>query len=174
MKVTVEMHGLEGVLATLQSLPAEIVSKRGGPVRAALRKGANVIAEQARKNAPEDTGALKASIIVTRGKHLGGKKGERYLVRVGKPFKREYVKNRRNIQKGRATQTTAKTYELEELPAIYGRWIEYGTSKMAAKPWLRPAFSAKSAEAMLVAENDLKNSIDKIVKKLARQNRAKK
>ena len=38
MKVEFKLQGVDGVLATLQSLPAEVVSKRGGPVKAALRK----------------------------------------------------------------------------------------------------------------------------------------
>ncbi|MGO4154339.1 HK97-gp10 family putative phage morphogenesis protein [Cupriavidus sp. YAF13] len=31
--------------------------------------------------------------------------------------------------------------------AYYGRFVEYGTSKMAAKPFLRPAFEAKKRAA---------------------------
>ena len=50
MKVEVKVSGLDGVLDTLKSLPAEVVSKRGGPVRAALRKGAVVIQKQEKAN----------------------------------------------------------------------------------------------------------------------------
>ena len=47
MKLEMNLQGTEGVLATLRSLPPELVSKRGGPVKTALRKGAQVIRKQA-------------------------------------------------------------------------------------------------------------------------------
>ena len=50
MKVEVKLPGLEGVLDTLKSLPPELVSKRGGPVLAALKKGAKVIQLQEKAN----------------------------------------------------------------------------------------------------------------------------
>lgn len=49
MKVVTKMEGLEGVLATLKSLPPELVSKGGGPVRFAVRKAANIIRDEARR-----------------------------------------------------------------------------------------------------------------------------
>jgi HK97 gp10 family phage protein len=166
MKVEVKMHGLEGVLATLQSLPAEIVSKRGGPVKSSLRKAANVIAKQAKSNlqqvvanADDDskkysTGLLLKNLIVTRGKKPISSKGERYLVRVrAKSYQRK--------GKPMTTRLTASA-------------LEYGTSKQPAEPWLRPAASAKAAEAMATFETELLKSVDRVVKKLARQNRAKK
>ncbi|CAJ5616505.1 phage protein, HK97 gp10 family [Burkholderia pseudomallei] len=39
--------------------------------------------------------------------------------------------------------------------AFYGRFVEHGTSKMAAKPFLRPAYEAKKA--------DVKNAIDDVI-----------
>ena len=131
-----KLSGLDGVLDMLKKLPPEVVSKRGGPVRQALRKGALVIRDEARQRVPIDSGDLRDSLVVTRAKYQG--KGEKYIVRSGGKILRQYVKNRRNLQKNRATQTTAKTYELDEPPAIYGRFLEYGTSKMPARPWLRP------------------------------------
>ena len=43
---TTQIEGLAGVLDTLKRLPPEIVSKRGGPVRAALNKAARMIQKQ--------------------------------------------------------------------------------------------------------------------------------
>jgi len=50
MKVEVQLEGLQGVLETLKALPSELVSRNGGPVRSALRKGALVIFKQANSN----------------------------------------------------------------------------------------------------------------------------
>jgi hypothetical protein len=156
MKVDVNMTGLEGVLATLQSLPPELVSKRGGPVKSALRKGAVVIALEARKNlqqvtqGEDTTGLLLENLVVTRGKAIFGSKGERYLVR---------VRRKSYVRKGKPV-TTLKAAQL----------LEYGSAKQPMEPWLRPAFAAKAQQAMQTAETELVRQLDRVVKKLAKQN----
>ena len=166
MRVELQLHGLEGVLATLQSLPPEIVSKRGGPVKAALRKGALVIlkAEQANlaavtANATDDdkrlsTGFLSKNLIASRGKAPTSGKGERYLVRV----RRKTYPDR----KGKPV-TTLKVAQL----------LEYGSSQQPAEPWIRPAFLSKAADVIRTVESELVKGIDRIVKKLAAQNKGR-
>ena len=78
--VELKVTGLDGVLDMLKKLPPEIVSKRGGPVRAALRKGALVIQKQEKANLQAiisgtndegerlSTGLLMDNVIVSRGK----------------------------------------------------------------------------------------------------------
>jgi HK97 gp10 family phage protein len=165
MQVEVKMTGLNGVLETLKSLPPEIVSKRGGPVKSALRKGARVIYAAARQNlesvtsnATDDgkrysTGLLLKNLVVTRGKKPFGSKGERYLVRV----------RRKSYQRKGKSITTLATANL----------LEYGSVKQPMEPWLRPAFNAKAEEAIRVTEAELLRQIDRVVKKLAQQNKGK-
>ena len=162
MKTFVDVSGLDDVLRMLQQLPAEVVSKRGGPVKLALKKGATVIYKQADINlmlatqglVSDDkqysTGLLRKNLIVSRGKEPVGSKGERYLVRV----RRKSYPNR----KGEVT-TTLKTAQI----------LEYGSSKQQPDPWIRPAFESKAEEAIRVISDDLRERLDKIVKKLARQ-----
>lgn len=164
MRVDIEMHGLNGVLETLRSLPAEVVSKRGGPVRAALRKGALVIHRQELANLQavtatatddekrESTGFLAKNVVVTRGKEPHGTKGERYLVRV-----------RRKTYPDRKGVTTLQTAQL----------LEYGSSQQPAEPWIRPAFESRAREAIHTVERELLAGIDRIVRKLARQNQGR-
>lgn len=166
MRVEILLTGLSGVLATLQSLPAEVVSKRGGPVKAALRKGALVIlkAEKANLRAviaadaalarQESTGLLMSSIIASRGKAPTEGKGERYLVRI----KRKTYPKRRG-----KTVTTLKSAQI----------LEYGSAHQVAKPWIRPAFLANAQKAINTVEVELVSQIDKVVAKLAAQNRGK-
>lgn len=162
--VTVKLTGVDGALETLKSLPAEVVSKRGGPVKAALRAGARVIQREAALNlahatenltvdGEESTGLLLKSLIVSRGKSPSGVNGERYLVRV----------KRRAYQREGKTVTTLQT----------ARFLEYGTSKQPAEPWLRPAFNAKAQQAISTTTTELTKAIDRVVKKLAAQNRGK-
>lgn len=161
MKIEIHLSGLDGVLDLLKSLPPEIVSKRGGPVRQALRKGALVIHKQAALNLAtatanagadekkHSTGLLKANLVVTRGKEPTGTKGERYLVRV----------RRKSYKRKGQTVTTQNT----------ARFLEYGSSQQPAEPWLRPAFLAKAGEAINTTVTELNKSIDRIVKKLGKK-----
>jgi HK97 gp10 family phage protein len=162
--VTVKLTGVDGVIETLKALPPEIVSKRGGPVKAALRAGARVILREAALNlahatenltadGQESTGLLLKSLIASRGKPPAGVNGERYLVR----FKR------RVYQREGKPVTTLQT----------ARFLEYGTSQQPAEPFLRPAFNAKAAQAISVTTAELTKAIDRVVKKLAAQNRGK-
>lgn len=161
----VKLHGLEGVIEALQALPAEIVSKRGGPVRAALRKGGDVILKQlkinlrqvtARAGVPDEqstsTGFLLTQAVTTRGKPPTDGKGERYLVR----FRKKRYPDRKLV-------TALKTAHL----------LEYGSEKQPAEPFIRPAYETQAGAALRVIESDLAASIARITRKLARDAKAK-
>lgn len=172
MKVELNLQGMEGVLSTLKSLPPEIVSKRGGPVKLALAKGARLIRDEAIKNVKasiarngeQSTGLLEKSIIASRGKAPIGGKGERYLVRVKrKAYDQEKISKKESRAKGRKRVTTLQTANL----------LEYGSSHQPATPWLRPAVQNKGEQAINVITEDLKRRIDLVVKKLAQQNAGK-
>lgn len=177
MKVEMNIQGLEGVLDLLKSLPAEIVSKNGGPVKAALKDGALVIHKEAisrldvvvsNQTTDDDkanTGLLQKNVIVSRGKQPFGSKGERYLVRVRrKTYNRKAEQNAKGRKaKKEAAVTTLKTAQL----------LEYGSSQQQKEPWLRPAFLTKAEEAIKVTTESLIKRLDKVVKKLSR-NKGKK
>ena len=153
------LTGVDGLLKTLKSLPPEIVSKRGGPVKLALAKGARFLRDKAKanltsqiaRNGDESTGLLLQNVIASRGKAPFDGNGERYLVRV----------KRKSYNKGKAT--TLQTANL----------LEYGSEHQPATPWLRPALNAHGRETINVVVNDLKNRIDKVIAKLAQQNSGK-
>ncbi len=152
---SIELKGLDGALEMLQKLPPEVVSKRGGPVRAALRKAGsilrkqavaniNVVTRNATKEQSESTGFLAKNISVRRGKQTDSN-GERYIVG---PRKRTYSKAGTRV----STLQTAS-------------FLEYGTAKQPAEPWLRPALASKGQEAIKAFEQDLLKSIDNIAEK---------
>ncbi len=165
--ITLQLSGLDGVLATLQSLPAEVVSKRGGPVKAALRKGALVILKEAKQNLrisvsnnpTYSSGLLEKNLIASRGKAPTGSKGERYLVRV----RRKVYPGKSGKSGGGNAVTTLAAANL----------LEYGSSKQPAEPWLRPAFNSKAQEAIHTVEGELIKGIDRVVAKLASQNKGR-
>ena len=161
---TLSLSGLDGVLRTLQELPAEVVSKNGGPVKIALKRGAQVILREAALNLArstealgtddyETTGLLLSALVATRGKAPSGGNGERYLVR---------VKKLKYNRPGPETNTRATA-----------SWLEYGSEKQPAEPWLRPAFASSAPQAIQTIEKELLSAIQRVVRKLARQNGAR-
>ena len=105
-----------------------------GPITAAIEKkaldrletAAEQVAERARVLVPKDTHALEKSIRVVR------LKGDPKLnVRV-------YAGNRKRRKEG---------------GAFYAHMVEYGTVKMKAKPFLRPAFNAVKGRVKGIVEN---------------------
>lgn len=151
-------RGMDDALALLKALPAELVSRRGGPVKSALRKGAVVLFKQAKLNlqasvqaksdeeAARSTGLLAANLVVTRGKAPTSGNGERYLVRV----------RRKSYQRaGKEPVTTLKSAQL----------LEYGSSEQPPEPWLRPAFETRKGEAVQVVQVELVRGLERVVKK---------
>jgi len=162
MKVDMDLQGVDGVLATLRSLPPEVVSKRGGPVKLALAKGARELRDEAKKNlraaiainGDDSSGLLEKNVIASRGKAPTFGKGERYLVR---------VKRKTYPDRSGKPVTTRKTANL----------LEYGSSHQPATPWLRPAVQSKGQKIINTVTTDLVKRLDKVVQKLALQNKAR-
>lgn len=177
---SVRIEGLRGVLQTLRDLPPELVSKGGGPVRTALRRAAVLIQKQAQANVErivadpniggresKSSGALRDSITTRRLRMPSGQKGERYWIGIA-PLKRKYADTRKNRRK----QRVGKFYVI--LPPTYYAWfLEDGTERQSAKPFMRPAFEAKRAEAVTLFATELPRAIDRIVKRIERANKGK-
>lgn len=156
------VKGLEGLLLALRELPTEVAGKNGGPARGALARGAKIIRDEARLNAPKDSGELAKNIVMKRDtKPRQSGVGERYTVGVRGGSKR-YANTKRNVRKGRAGaeyKTAGNTY--------YWRFKEFGTEKMKAEPFLRPAFESKKQQALSVIAETLRKGIERAAKKVA-------
>jgi len=163
MKADVQISGVEGVLAMLQRLPPEVVSKRGGPVRKVLRRAATLIRKEAQSRfrvavagvgktgITDTTGFTEKRIIVRKAKYA--QKGERMVVtvRYGQPHPSG------NRFRGRVIFANDIAFIMEA-----------GTSKQPATPWMRPAFAAKASDAIALVERDLPREIERIATRLAR------
>ncbi len=162
MKMEMKIQGGDGLLATLQALPPEIVSKRGGPVKLALAKGARMLRDQATENfrrsaavdGADSTDTTVNSIIASRGKAPTGTKGERQLVRV----KRKVFVNARG-----AKTTTLRAAQL----------MEWGSARQPARPWLRPAVQRRGTQIIDAITEDLLRRVELITKRLAAKNGGK-
>lgn len=155
MADTQTLHGLDDVLRKLKALPPEIVSKRGGPVKSALRKGGKVIQQEAIANLQANanhadsypnTGLLAKSVGLGRDpKPQQSGANERYRVFV----------RRKKYPNGFKTVAAA-------------RFLEFGNARQAAKPWLLPAFMSKRQEALNTVVRELNAGIDRIIRKLSK------
>jgi len=154
----IELTGIDNVLTMLRTLPAEVVSKRGGPVKTWLRKGAkhlqkkmldrlqHVTSNETTHPERENTQTLMKSSIVTRGKAPSDGKGERYLVR----WKR--------VTYNRAGKpvTTHKTAQL----------LEYGSGEQPAEPFIRPTVQTDAPATIALITNGLAADVDRIAQRL--------
>ena len=174
----VRIEGLDSVMKTLRELPAEVVSKNGGPVRAALRRGAVIIQKQAMANVQEivdtpnvdgrfvSTGLAKKSIRIKRVRPLNRQKGEAFIIAVRpQPYQGRRIMGKRHK---RAPLRARSTRDLQTNDVLF--MLEAGTERRRAMPWMRPAFEAKKGEALQVFATELPRAIDRAVKKLAMKN----
>ena len=166
--MTINVEGLGESLKVLESLPSEMVSKRGGPVRRALAKAARTIRDPARKNLRASlseynpvsssgqmiiNSGLTAKNVVSKLKRMkGGEKGEWYTVTVAYKPHPNYPDNRYR----------GKQIKFNDIAFF----VENGTSKQPARPWLRPAYEQNKEKAVQVFDQDLAQRLNILVAQL--------
>lgn len=97
---------------------------------AALKKAGEVILEEAKNNVPERTGKLKNGLKVSGVKSKNGRK----YVLVG-------------IQKS------------DNSEIFYGKFFEFGTSKMKAKPFMAPAYESKKRAVTEIIKEEIRRGL---------------
>jgi len=134
-----EVKGLKELDAFLATLPEEI---QRSMLSGALRDAAKPIMDQAALNvlmlfggSPRSSGVLFSHITRSKYKRTG------YAARVNVTIKRPRGAAAKSPQ---IINGVRKPYGQD---AFYGRFLEFGTSKMQARPWLRPAGIAKQDDA---------------------------
>jgi HK97 gp10 family phage protein len=140
---TVEVKGLRELReALVKKIPAEM---QGKVLQSALAAGARPIVADAKARAPKKTGTLRRSLFSFRVKSAStGTREERAIrPRQGKKFQKA----------GR--------------DAFYWRFVEFGTAKMPAQPFLRPAFESKKQDALAAIVKQLGVAIEKAARKAA-------
>ncbi|KQN91554.1 hypothetical protein ASE90_01745 [Sphingomonas sp. Leaf67] len=122
--MTVKVTGFRDLNRKLErlakGLPASVV-------RQALREGAQVIADEAKRLAPVDTGALRDSIAVTDD-------------RDGKLYGRPGVEGGVSVYVGPVGST-------DDGDVYYAKFVEFGTARHVAQPFMRPAIQGRRDEA---------------------------
>lgn len=104
------------LIETLQKFPKNI---QKNVMVGAVRAGANIIRDEARRKVPIKTGTLKKSIVSIQRKAQNG------LITFS------------------VTPSKGKTND-----GWYAHFVEFGTSHSSAKPFLRPAFDQSNNESL--------------------------
>ena len=137
----VELHD-GGIFAMLDQLPGAIQAKA---IRPAAQAGAQVLYDEVKMRAPMSSAPHKS------GKQTyspGNLKAAIY-----------------QAYSPESSQDGAHVYHVSwnKQKAFYGQFIEYGTVKMAARPFLRPAYDAKKQAALDAAEKVLGQKLDEVL-----------
>lgn len=129
-----EIKGLEELIKNLNSLPDKLEKR---VLRAAVRQGANAIKKKAQEFVPVDKGDLKKSIKVS------GEKAKPGVI----AFKIRPTENKK-----------------KRISVFYGRFQEFGTSKMAAHPFMRPAYDEAGENVLNAVIDTIKSKLPEVMK----------
>lgn len=159
---------LEAGLAELSKATARNTMQR------ALTKAAEPMKDAAERNAPERTGALKRSIIVTSktNNRIGKKEYGATLAAGG--TKAQAVSALRDARRSKGYgESFAEVYmgpaKGSKRDAIKALVQEFGSRKQAAQPYLRPAFDAEAQGVIDRVAGELSTEIDKSVQRARRR-----
>jgi HK97 gp10 family phage protein len=133
--VEVEVTGLAEMAETLDKIPYVFAQRIQ---RAALLAGGEVFMNAAQSLAP----------VASEQSHKEGYPGELrdsigVVVKLGKDLDMSVAQIGPLYEKSKYNEKT-RTHS----PGVYGKFVEYGTAKMRAHPFLRPAFHAVKEQAL--------------------------
>lgn len=149
-----EIKGLDGVLAKMRTLSPKL--QRKGLV-AAVRKGANIVRDDARNRAKQfDDPSTPKPIwreIVTRVNGRRGRQEGGVVMQVGVRGGARSEKSNRSSNSSNDAGSSV----------WYWRLLEFGTSEMAAQPFMRPALESNTEKATDAIVTELKRQLDEVL-----------
>lgn len=134
-----------GLLDISGDLDALSKAENGRVLRNATRSAATVIKDEAVRRAPRRTGKLAKNIVVLTQRTRNGDISSGVHIRGRNP---------------RTGNSDNKMKTKDSRNAFYWRFVELGTSDMAAIPFIRPAYDARQEEAVKVAFDAANRAID--------------
>lgn len=137
--MSMQIEGLRELEAKLRGMGPKL-AKNG--LRSAVAAGSRVVMAEAKRKVPVDTGTLRRAIYMKQIREQSSSSKQTYYVGVRRG-KSERKKNR---------------------DGYYFAFVEFGTAKMAAQPFLRPAFEAKKVDAVEVIKRRLAERVEKLAR----------
>lgn len=142
-----KIEGLDEIVRNMKEIVKDL---KGDPLRASLRKGIAPIVEQARANAPRgETGRLQEAIN-------------------SKPMPMDEIPS--GFTDGQELFVASSRNKKKDAPgnAWYWHFVEFGTDKMSARPFLAPAFDSKRQAAMDAFIDEMRKQLERNVKRIAK------
>lgn len=137
-----KIEGLDGVLRKMRELSPKL-QKKG--LVAAVRKGANIVRDDARNRAKQfDDPSTPKPIWKEIVSKVNGRRGRQeggVVMQVG--------------IRGGARKSGDNVF--------YWRFLEFGTSKMEARPFMRPALESKAEAATQAIVTELNRQLDEVL-----------
>ena len=165
--VRVRVDGLKELEAAMAELTKATARNT---MRRALTKAAEPIRAAAERNAPEDTGKLKRSIVVTSKIDSKAGKAEYASTLAGGGSKAQAVQALRDARRAKGIGESfaevfmgpAKSGKKNSIKALVQ---EFGSKKQAAQPYMRPAFDSEAENVINGIKGELSTEIDKSVRR---------
>ncbi|QGY29072.1 HK97-gp10 family putative phage morphogenesis protein [Pantoea cypripedii] len=139
-----------GLLDLSDDLMALSKAENRKVMRDATRAAATVFKDEVVKRAPVRTGKLKKNIVVMTQRDRDGNIASGVHIRGTNP---------------RTGNSDNRLKTNDSRNAFYWRFVELGTSKQPAVPFVRPAYDARQEEAAKVAFARANQAIDEILTK---------
>jgi len=165
MVETTRIEGARALQRSLKRLPRDV---RRRVVNRALRLGAIEVRDTARSLAPRDTGFLVTKINLKvdspsrlRSTSLAGR------VRIGVERGRE--RPVRVLGRLRRTKRTQRGLDFDQRDPYYWIFLEFGTSRMPARPFLTPAFEMRKFSVNETILRETRVGIERAARRLRRR-----
>jgi len=151
-RLRIEMRGWDELKKGLEQLGPELATRAG---KSAIRAGAKALSEEVKAATPvgdDDT-----------SRTYRNKSGESVTVDYG------HMRDNIKVKMGRPKKAFNVVAIVTFGSAFWARFLEYGTVKMAAKPFAKPAFDNASIIVLEKVKTSLGASIDRLAKKYGRR-----
>lgn len=171
MKTVVEVEGLKALDEALGQLPKSIGR---AVMRRTLQAAGEPIAQMARSVAPDRSGGLRESIAVsTKVKNSVGMAEFAAAKRagLGDGAARSALRDARRAARAAGEVSYMEMFVGPSTRAPHAHFVEFGTVKMAPRPFLRPAWDSNKDRALSIVKRELGEQIISAAKRVSRSKR---
>lgn len=143
-----KLHGVKEFKAALNALGPEIATKEAVKVS---RKVTNVMRDEVRKKAPYDPSDTRRTWRTADG------------------IKREadygHLRNNIKTRKVRAKKLHTVSFVITTGKAFWGRFLEFGTIKLKAQPFFKPAVDSSASKAIDTLMSEMRKAVENAARK---------
>lgn len=164
MKTSMKVEGLAELAKGLQQFKK---STQTGVLSRVLKRAAKPVEDAARRNAPVDSGELRDSITTEVIRTNAGKAAFARTMAEG-GSRADATRAARDANRAYAAAGTSATVRVRAA-AWYSHFVEWGTRKASAVPFLGPAIRQNERPAVKSIAADLKSEITKTAARIARR-----